>query len=242
MLRSGAAGEVRVEAGHVLGDVLQPVSLNLLLAQQWARAGLMLVHGAAFELDGTGILALGERGAGKSVLTAAVLAAGGRVVSDDWVMLGITADGTFHAERLRDFLMFRTDRATQSLLARLDDLRVIEQRHPPKQVVRIGGESSRFPQAVRIDQTWLLRRPRARRRGSTSASLASPLDAMRSLTGATTPIVLSNRCPVERRVLLETVRRLTQELPVCQIDAGLDLVETPTETLLGIGALRPGAR
>jgi len=152
LLTSGAAGEVRVEPGHVLGDVLQPLSLNLLLAQQWARAGLVLVHGAAFELDGTGILALGDRGAGKSVLTAAVLAAGGRVVSDDWVMLGSPDGETFRAERLRDFLMFRKSRATQSLLARLDDMPVIEQDDPPKQVFRIERESPRFPATVRIDQ------------------------------------------------------------------------------------------
>jgi len=233
VLRSGAAGKVQVQSHHELGDVLQPISLNLLLAQQWARAGLLLVHGAAFEIQGTGILAMGEREAGKSVLTAAVLAAGGQIVSDDWVMLGRSDDGAFRAERLRDFLMFRKGWASHTLLGRLPDLVWADNPDDPKHIVRIKGQPKEtFPEAIRIDRIWLLERDGPDRPLETTENSGTPIDAMKALMRATTPVLLSNRLPRERKALLELTRSLTGVLPSGRIRTGLDLVSTPA-TVLG---------
>ena len=88
-------------------DRILPQSLHLLLAQQWARAGIMTLHAAAVSTPGGGILSLGPRGAGTSTLTVSALAAGLGVITDDWMILGRAADGQIEVERLRGFLMLR---------------------------------------------------------------------------------------------------------------------------------------
>ena len=81
-------------------NLLLPQALHLLLTQQWARAGLMPVHACAFSIAGQGILALGDRGAGKSSLVLAALAAGARIVSDDWLLLGLDTDQVIQARAI----------------------------------------------------------------------------------------------------------------------------------------------
>lgn len=50
------------------------------------------VHGAAFDIDGCGVVAIGRRGSGNSTLTAAALRSDASVVEDD--LLLAAPDGT----------------------------------------------------------------------------------------------------------------------------------------------------
>src|SRR6056297_3103666 len=236
ILRSGHPGTVIVEAGHRLSEeLLQPQSLYLLLAQQWARAGLMLVHGAVFEFEGHGILALGDRGAGKSVLTMAALAAGANVVSDDWVMLGTDADGTVRAERLREFLMLRHGLACDRLLAALPGLRSVALRSRPKSVVRMEDQpaelQARFTNRCRIDRFWLLQRRRTGRMPHSERIPATSADALSAVIRATMPLFFSRTFEHEAKRLRATAGRLATQIGASQVRTGTDILENPSSCL-----------
>jgi len=235
-LHSGARGRIEIEAAHATGDTLLPRSLNLLLAQQWARAGIMMVHGAAFSHEAHGILALGRQGAGKSTLTSAVLAAGGRVVSDDWILLGASPSGALRAQRLRHFLMLRQNPSTRKLLSALPDLRLEETQQRRKLVAPIDNQpdslAQRFTEATDIERIWLLEAPadvrptvsRQQQIDDGSASLAQFIEA-------TMPLLFSTRFPVERKALLAIVNRLRREVPISRLQAGAEIVTAPGQSL-----------
>lgn len=246
-LQSGAPGQVRVTASHGLQDLLIPQALYLLLAQQWARAGLMMVHAAAFETSGRGILALGDRGAGKSVLTACALAAGARVVSDDWVLVGFDDAGALLAERMRDFLMLRHGRACDRILARLPGLAVRPSPGRPKSVIRIPearhdgaptqpdaarpGQDARFVGTCPIHEIWRVERPRAGRAERSSIGSAPPAAALAAVIRQTMPILFSRRFPGEGERLGRTVKAAVEQSRCRRIEGGLDLVEQPRQAL-----------
>jgi len=238
VLRSGCPGKVMVESGHRLSeDLLQPQSLYLLLAQQWARAGLMLVHGAAFEFEGHGVLALGDRGAGKSVLTMAALAAGAKVVSDDWVMVGTAADGTVRAERLREFLMLRHGLVHDRLLS-LPGLKPVQLRNRPKSVVRMHDQpdslQSCFARVCRVDRLWLLQRPRAGRTGSSKCSPAQPAGALSAIIRATMPILFSSRFALEAAALRKSTEVVLSGKRPFSICTGPDLLDNPSKVIASL--------
>ena len=49
--------------------------------------GFLVLHASAIGFDGKGVIFLGEKGAGKSTMAAALLAVGGRLLSDDVVAI-----------------------------------------------------------------------------------------------------------------------------------------------------------
>lgn len=234
-LHSGAPGSVRVEHGHAITDTLLPQSLYLLLAQQWARAGLMLVHGAAFEFQGTGILALGDRGAGKSVLTAAALAAGALVVSDDWVMVGFDPSGRLRAERLREFLMLRHGQACDRLISKLDGARAVPLDDRPKSVLHYRDQ----PDALRrrclsgcaIDRIWLLQRPSSGRSSRSIRKPATPVQTLAAVIRATMPLLFTGRFAHEAGLLRKTSDAAFAASALYAIQTGLDLTEDPAPVL-----------
>jgi hypothetical protein len=237
-LQSGRAGRVEVQAHHALANTLIPQSLNLLMAQQFARSGLMMVHGAALRIDGIGILALGARGSGKSVLSAAALAAGAEIVSDDWLLVGRAEGGRFHAERLREFLMLRHGWATDRLLQALTGLggrvtpgrvkTVLDIEQQPESVRR------RFPVSIALDRAWLLHRPRCGRTARSTSFACSQADALAAIIGATMPLLFGSEFPVESRALMASARGLIADLDWRGIHTGLDLVDQPQRALSGL--------
>ena len=66
----------------------------------------LVAHALVFEYQGKGYLAFGDGGAGKTTLALAVILAGGRVVTDDRVLLTRSARAT-QARCFRPFLRFR---------------------------------------------------------------------------------------------------------------------------------------
>jgi len=234
-LHSGAPGSVRVEPDHAIIDTLLPQSLYLLLAQQWARAGLMLVHGAAFEFEGKGILALGDKGAGKSVLTAAALAAGARVVSDDWVMVGFDQSGGLRAERLRDFLMLRHGQACDRLLAALPELRSDPLRNRPKSVLRMEDQppelQAHLTSTCIIDRLLLLRRPRTGRMPYSERKPATSAEALSAVIHATMPLLFSRHFEHEAKRLRATAGTLATRIGAGHVQTGTDMLEDPARSL-----------
>lgn len=66
---------------------LPPVFFGTVIALLLARLGGIPIHGSAVAMDGRAVLLCGTKGAGKSSLTAALLASGARFISDDLSVL-----------------------------------------------------------------------------------------------------------------------------------------------------------
>lgn len=234
-LHSGAQGTVAVRPGHTLADTLLPQSLYLLLAQQWARAGLLLVHGAAFEFEGKGVLALGGKGTGKSVLTVAAMAAGAFIVSDDWLMIGVDSTGRLRAERLREFLMLRHGQVCDQLTSRMADLKPAPLASRPKTVFHFRNQADSLRRkcvpACNIEQIWLLKRPPSGRFKPSTREPASTAQALTALIRATMPILFSRRLATEASRLRQTANAAFARKLIVAVSTGPDLVEQPAEIL-----------
>lgn len=70
-------------AGDATSGAFQSFLLGRVLAAALYQRGLFPLHGSAVEIDGQVVILLGERGAGKSTLAAALMRAGHRLIADD---------------------------------------------------------------------------------------------------------------------------------------------------------------
>lgn len=201
-------------------------SLNLALSQQWARAGIMLVHAAGVAISGTGVLILGSKASGKSTLTAAVLAAEGQAVSDDWMLLGLGRDGQPRMERMRGFLMLRHSWASETLLAQPANLQFYTQADRPKYVLAIPEDTGRFPTTHRVDLAVKLLRPRPRPKESRSRS-APPHSLMAALMSAGMPLLFGRGFSAERENLNNLAAQLLNQLETTELICGTDLPAHP---------------
>lgn len=244
-LQSGAPGQLVIEPDHRPDPrLLMPRGFTLLTGQQWARTGALPLHSAAFEIDGRGILALGSRGAGKSVLSMAVLTAGGRLVSDDWVLLAADEQGRPTAERLREFFMLRRGWAAEQLFARLPTLPFVAGAGTKTHFRLTRRDDPRFPIACRIDEVWLLERPRAGRIGPTRWQTLSPTQALACLIESSIGLLFGRDFPHERRAALTTLKQLLARVTCHRVATGTDMIENTRKTLdarLGDGAEAPSS-
>jgi hypothetical protein len=97
------------------------------------RSGALLLHGAAFRLRQFSVLAFGTSGAGKSTLCAAALSEGGRLISDDSVLVcPAPENGRFSIHAMRADAYFSQD--TRNLLPAylMDALELFTARRNPK--------------------------------------------------------------------------------------------------------------
>ena len=231
-LQSGAPGRLVVEDGQAPEPrLLMPRSFTLLMSQQWARSGALPLHAGAFEFDGRGVLVLGRRGAGKSVTSMAALAAGARLVSDDWVLLAPDRSGQPAVERMREFFMLRGGWAAEQLIARLPDLPFVVG-HRPKSAFWLQDRSDpRFPAGCAIEQLWVLERPRAGRGARTSSAPMAAATAMARLIESSTALLFGGSFPHERQAALHTLRLLIGRVTCRTVVAGVDLVEQPQRVI-----------
>lgn len=239
-LQSGGPGCWSIGAGQDMdAGLLMPRSFGLLLAQQWARTGAVPVHAAAFVHAGRGVLVLGDRGAGKSVTAIAALAAGGRLVSDDWVLLAQNRAGAPAVERLRKFFMLRDGWASERLTTRLADLSFVAADRP-KSTLRVPEAADpRFPDGCGIDELWLLERARGGRRPKSSARPVAPAAAMARLIKSSMGMLFSGRFPHERAALMATLQHLLDRVACRAVIAGTDMVDDPACTLRALAAADP---
>lgn len=234
MAASGGPARIALRPSAGAPSRLVPQSLNLGLAQQWARSGRMMVHGACLRAGDRGILVLGRKASGKSVLCLAALAAALPVVSDDWLLLASGSDTT-HAERLREFLMLRESWASRRLGIQWTGGIPSPAQGRPKRIIATATDdptgADSFPRAARITELWLLRRPQGARANTTRTAPLPRSAALAALIESTMPLLFSERFPIERNQLMTSARRLIERMQPRQITTGTDLVEAPAATL-----------
>ena len=224
---SGGPGQVAVTGHHQVPINLLPRSLHLLLAQQWARSGILSLHAAAILTPAGGILVIGPRGGGKSVLTLSALVAGHAIISDDWILLGKGDDDHIHVERLRPFMMLRQSWAADQLRTHLPRLKSKALANRPKQVTRLPANSKRFPVSATINRIWLLKRPRSARTQHTRLTPITQTTALSKIVEASMPLLFSKQFPVEHRQLMKTIQTLLGNAPTFEVETGTDVVEDP---------------
>jgi hypothetical protein len=233
-------GQVRLQSGggailHLnhsqARDRLIPQALHLALCQQWARCGLIPLHACAFELNGKGVLALGEQGAGKSVLAMSALAAGGQLISDDWVLLGTNSENQLCVERLREFVMLRPGKVLDQLQVRLPELGTRPAGPDGRLSWPIPASDPRFPVSCRLDQLWWLGSATNPRSTISSAASIDQARLFGQLIESAMPLLFSPRFPVERQALSTTLQRLLSGVVIRRVETGIDLIDQPAQTL-----------
>ena len=228
--RSGGPGRVIALPGYRSATHMLPQSLHLLLAQQWAQAGILTLHSAAVSTPQGGVLILGSRGAGKSVLSLSARAAGLGVVTDDWMLLGRDRQNRIQAERLRAFMMLRQSWAVEELGRRYPGLSDSRPTRRPKQVIAVPGDNPEFPASTQIDRIWLLRRPRGARSEHSRLTAVSTAHALGQLVEASMPLLFSTQFDHEHQALLATARGLIATARGQTLETGTDLIEEPKRT------------
>ncbi len=193
------------------------------LTHAMALLGCLPLHGMAAEIDGIGVLALGDSMAGKSTLALAMLHAGGRIVSDDF-LLARFKDGRLGVSALRQDLYVRE--GSYGLIP--DALR--------PQFTSDGAGAGRLkisrnlvPQAF-IDEVspqvaWFL--DGVRRPLSLHLVEMNQANALSSLHSVGSPLLTSNRSGTERAALLPHLIQLVESVQCFSVRLGSDLLRSP---------------
>lgn len=224
--RSGGPARLCIESHHRLTPDRFPDSLALALAQQWARAGLCMLHAAGVVINERGHLLVGGKGHGKSTLSAATLAHGGKVVSDDWLLVGRDSGADLRMERLRGFIMLRQSWATERLQQRLDKpLWPHTQR--PRLLLASRSAPELLPATALVHAVWRLRRHGGWPARTTHRPV-SPPETLAGLIAASVPLLYSRRFPVEHQLLNRTLAELTARLDAGLLHPGVDIVDPPS--------------
>jgi hypothetical protein len=217
------------EGGTGVDGFVAVTLLEVAMGHALALAGHVVNHAAAIEIDGTGLLAVGPTHAGKSTLSSAALAAGGAVVSDDLVILGLDDEGKASAGALRRNLWVRDgseDLLPEAMRARLWEAASFGER-------RWGLERAafpeRFPTRVRPQVILLLRRD-LRLRGY-ALRRVSAADGLAGLILASSALFLSGRYPVERERCMPGLIELANGAPCFELRMGRALVEDSEATV-----------
>lgn len=226
---SNAAATVQFEPTHIPGDPRHlPTALGFAFAQQWARLGYACIHGALLTINGAGVLVLGQRGAGKSVLATSALAAGGGIISDDYLLAGVH-NNTLLGERIRAFISLRQSWAAHTLFARSNDAWQ-PNRSGTRAFLQPHANDPRFPAHHRIDHVWVLTRPRAGRRAESSLEPIPQAAFFTALVAATQPLLLGPDFPHEQRLLIHLFTRLASHARPARLETGQDIVLAPQTT------------
>jgi hypothetical protein len=225
-IHGASGGGAHVALSHHDPRFMMPQPFGFALAQQWARAGLIALHAAVVSVGGRGVLALGRRGSGKSVLSASALAAGGHAVSDDWVLVGVDPSGALRAERLRAYLQLHDGGASSALRGQLGA-------HEPwraqrsKRVLSIDPAHAAFPQSTPLAALWVLKRPDAGRLVTTRCRTAPQAIFFAQLLDASVAALLAPPFVHERDALRATIDTLLRRLTLALVEPGSDLVDAP---------------
>ncbi len=203
--------------------------LEIALSHALAMRGFVVNHAASFEVDGTALLAVGPTHAGKSTLCGAALAAGGAVVSDDSVILGLDEGGAPSVGALRRDLWLRDgseELLPGALCARLWETASFGER-------RWGLERAAFPKLFRTrvqPQAIVLLRRDLRVRGFVLRRVSSA-QGLVGLVLASSSLYLSSRYPMERKRCLPGLMKLVNSAPCFEVRMGRALVEEPAATV-----------
>jgi len=216
--------------GAAADDFVATSLLEVVLIHALALGGCVVNHAAALEIGATELLVVGQSHAGKSTLCAAALAAGGAVVSDDSVILGLDENESPLAGGLRRDLWLR-DGSVEILPAPLRArLRETESFGEER---RWGLERAEFPQLFRTrmrPQAIVLLRRDLRIREFALRRVSSA-DGLAGLILTSSPLFLSGRYPVEREKCMPVLLALVNGALCFEVRMGRALVEDPVATV-----------
>jgi hypothetical protein len=214
-----------------------PAAMSFAFTQQWARYGYACVHGALLSFEGKGVLVLGTRAAGKSVLSASALAGGGAIVTDDYLLVG-ALDNRILGERIRRFISLRRSWAADILVNELAG-EWSPDRSKMRLFMRVESDDDRFPVSSQIDQIWILNRPRAERREHSSLNRLNHAELYAALVSAIQPLLLGNNFPHERDKLQCLLIQLIKTVPAARLETGQDIVMDSKRTWARLLACSP---
>lgn len=236
-------GVVRWRANRPLTEILlaadAPPSLSGALGVGLLRAcslaGLLVLHAAVVAYRGRGWLALGPSGRGKSTLAAAVLRAGGRVVSDDLVLLQAVPDAAacrgFTAHPFRDDLYLRGD-VSPLLPSAAASALVPEQRLSGiKLRLRRTAVPESFAAYAALDAVAVL--------GAGPRPCHSAVHVLHQAAGFAAVVSALNYqlSPAAGPPLLAAAQQLVSACPVVGLDVGTELLAHPRQELERIHVL-----
>ncbi len=209
----------------------QAEALLAAVQQALAQQGWATLHAGAFELDGLGVLAVGPTHAGKTTLCLAALAAGGRVVSDDWLAAGVPGDGgsgTVVLPLRRD--VWLREGGLEILAGRIGGTpESVGVRGEGRWRLGRGENTELFVERVRPDV--VLHLARDRRLAGFRVRELSAAEGLARLVGAASPLFLSPRYGEERDRVLPVLAGLAGGVRCFEARIGPGLVERPAETV-----------
>jgi len=219
------AGNGVAADGFVAATMLEAALIHAL-----AMGGFVVNHAAAVEVGGAALLVVGPSRAGKSTLCAATLAAGGAVVSDDSLILGFDEDGVPAAGALRRDLWLRDGSVVllpERLRARLWETESFGER-------RWGLGRAEFPKLfkTRVQPKAIVILRRDLRLRDFVLRRISSADGLAGLILASSPLFLSARYPVERKMCMPALLALVNGAPCFEVRMGRELVEDPVGTVI----------
>ncbi|MBI4913933.1 MAG: hypothetical protein HY823_14475 [Acidobacteria bacterium] len=207
--------------GGALGDLLGAALMHALALQ-----GRLALHGMAALLGGTGVVALGDSQSGKSTLALACLRAGGRILTDDHLLVDPASRPPGLRALRRDLRLRGGSRSlVPSALAPL-----LQEEDPPG---RCFLPRDAAPQAFLeslTPQRLLILAPDPR----PSRLEVVPLEQARTLSGAlraASPLFHSGRYAAERAGLWPSLQALVEHLPSFLVALGPDLLADPEGVL-----------
>jgi hypothetical protein len=233
----GSGGVVWIAPGRRLARVAitpdrdDPFALEALLGAALTHAmallGCLPLHGMAAEVDGIGVLALGDSMAGKSTLALAMLHAGGHIVSDDF-LLAQFKDGRLVVSALRQDLYVR-EGSFELIPAELGPLFSSNDAGLGRMKLSRNLAPQAFINEVSPQVIWFL--DGTRRSAKLFVIEFSQAEAFRSLLQIGSPLFISNRYNAEKSAVLPQIVHIVQSARNFSVQTGSNLFKSPSSVI-----------
>lgn len=221
---SGAVTTVRLPRTGT-GSTTAIAALDIAISRALAVQGVSTLHAAAFKVDGGSIVAAGPSMSGKSSLAAASLLSGGKIISDDALLMGLDITGTPVVRAYRRDVFLRTANGGVELseVTDLGSHRLVGDER--RLCVERSSHDGLFEMATEPTVLWfpLIARDQSRSR-------ISKLDAAGTLVrilSCASPAFLTDLFPIEQESLKALYTRVANSLNSFEITLGRDLIENP---------------
>jgi len=202
-------------------ELLVDIGVGHLLARQ----GLPVLHSCSFEMDGQAALGLGESFSGKSSVAAAVMRAGGRVVSDDVALVIRGSNGCCSLLPVRSYGWFR-GRTREIVPAELQEkMYENEEDGQPRWTLSREDAGDHFVGRSTPNVIWIQSIDRRLKEGR-----VEPVDqgkVFAALIRASSPLYLSRHCPEVRDKLIPVFRALCEQCRGYRVRLAPRLLEDP---------------
>jgi hypothetical protein len=204
-------------------------AIDLCVTHAIALRGGVVVHGAAFDAGGRGVLVVGDSGSGKSTVAAAALRLGARVVSDDLLLVARRSSGGIGVETLRCELYFRAPGVSIVPPSMVEKLVPIPDSEEVRWRLTPDDEPSSFVDSVVPGRLWLVSVDRRLRESRIAA--VDQAEALAWLVRGMSGLSLSGGFDDERIPILDLLADLVASCPAVKVRLGRDLLAEPEDTM-----------